>query len=353
MFIHRVLFFTVAYNAIFAFAQSAVSSSVSIATSTVPSISPTDVTNHTTVSILPRLQPLKHVKTKSLLEVAYYEDGPLDGEAVILIHGFPHDINVYIDVVPPLVKRGYRVIVPYLRGYGPTRFLKPDTHRSAEQAALGYDLVTLMDALKIKKAILGGYDWGTVVVNVVAALWPERCSGMVAANSYLIQDRNTAWVPANPEAESIRWYFYLFLTARGAAALAQDPKEMARLIWEKNSPGIPFTEAQLDRAAPAFNNPDYVDIVTHFYRNRLLYAPGDPAYATLAEKLDKQPRISVPSVTLDPLNAAPFPATNGSSTAKFFTGPRSHHTVENAGDILPQEAPQAFVDAVLEVAQMS
>ena len=316
-------------------------------------VSSSSVSSNATASILPRLQPISYANTSTLLNVGYFEDGPASGEVVILMHGNPYGIDVYIDMVPELVKKGYRVIVPYIRGFGETTFLHQDTPRSSEQAALGSDLVALMDALHIQKAILAGFDWGTVVVNVVAALWPERCSGMVAANSYLIQNRDTAWIPSSPEAEAAKWYYYLFLTPRGFNAIAQSPKEMARVLWEKNtSPPWNFTEAELDRASTAFDNPDYVDIVVNFYRNRLLYAPGDPVYAKLAEALDKQPKISVPSVTLDPTDAVIFPATNGSSTAQYFTGPRVHHIIPNCGENIPQQAPQAFVDAIVEVSTL-
>lgn len=290
------------------------------------------------------------MKTSTQLNVGYFDGGPADGQVVILMHGNPYGIDVFIDMVPLLEKKGYRVIVPYIRGFGETTFLHKNTPRSSEQAALGSDLLALMDALHIDKSILAGFDWGTVVVNVVAALWPERVSGMVAANSYLIQNRDTAWIPSTPKAEAAKWYYYLFLTPRGFNAIAQSPREMARALWEKNTyPVWDFSEAELDRAAIAFNNPDYVDIVVNFYRNRLLYAPGDPAYAKLAEALDKQPPITVPSVTLDPTNAVIFPAQNSSSTAKFFTGPRAHHIIHNCGENIPQQAPKAFVDAIVEV----
>lgn len=316
-------------------------------------ISSSPIVSNATPSGLPRLQPVQHVQTDTLLNVGYYEGGPSDGEVVILVHGNPYGIDVYVDVVPGLIEKGYRVIVPYIRGFGETTFLHPDTYRSSEQAALGSDLLSLMDALHIKKAILAGFDWGTVVVNVVAALWPERVSGMVAANSYLIENRDTAWVPSSPESESTKWYYYLFLTPVGYSSIALSPKEMARVLWEKNTyPAWNFTEADLDRAAIAFDNPDYVDVVVNFYRIRLLYAPGDPRYTTLAEALDKQPPISVPSVTLDPTDSVIFPPTNGSSTAQFFTGPRVHHIIPNCGENIPQQAPQAFIDAIVEVATL-
>lgn len=302
---------------------------------------------------LPTLSPTHHVKT-STLSIAYYDSAPQNKTApvVILVHGFPYSIDSYVYTAPKLAVHGYRVIAPYLRGYGPTTFLSPTTLRSAEQAALGRDIIDLMDAIGIDKAIFAGYDWGTVAVNVAAALWPDRCSGMVAANSYLIQNRQTAWAIAPPASLATRWYFYVFLTPQGYSALTNDTRGWAETLWSRNSPKWKYTQAQLDAAVPAFRNPDYVDIATNFYRNRLLYASGDPTYATLANQLDKQPVIKVPSVTLDPDQAIVFPVTNGSNTAKYFAGPRVHHIVKGCGENIPLEQPQVFVDAVLELAQL-
>jgi len=299
----------------------------------------------------PRLEPLKYVNT-TRLSVAYYEDGPSDGRVVLLLHGWPYDIHSYVEVAPALVKQGFRVIVPYLRGNGPTTFLKRDTFRSGQQAALGSDIIELMDALKIPKAIFAGYDWGGRGANVAAALWPDRCTGLVSVNSYLIQDLSKAWTPLDPKIEAGFWYFYYFLTPRGEAALAQNPKEIARVVWNKNSPLWNYTEADLDRAAETFINPDYVSIVRHVYQHRLLYAPGDPSYAALEEQLLKQPKISAPAVTLDGLADGNFPPTNGSSSAASFSGPRVHHQVANAGHNLPQEQPSAFIQAVIEVSRL-
>lgn len=269
------------------------------------------------------------------------------------MHGFPYDINSFAEVAPRLVEHCYRVIVPYLRGYGDTRFLNQSTPRSAEQAALGYDLLTLMDALGIAHAILAGFDWGAIPVNVVAALWPERCDGMVAVGSYLIQDRSTAWVPLDPDSEAARWYFYLFLTPRGYAALEKQLGAYTRAIWAKNSPRWEFSDAELNRTLRALQNPDFINITVDFYRNRLLFAPGDPAYAQLADALDKQPSISVPSVTLDTEFSTTFPAMNGTTTAKYFTGTRVHHIVQGAGENIPKQSPSAFVNAILEVDSLS
>lgn len=305
-----------------------------------------DADNSSSVS---HLSPLKFANTSTSLNIAYYEAGPPNGSAVVLVHGFPYSIDAFASVVPLLTKKEYRVIVPYLRGYGETSFIHPNTPRSAEQAALGSDIIALMDAIHIEKAIFAGYDWGTVAVNVAAAVWPERCNGHVAANSYLIQNRSTAWVPLDPDSEALRWYYYVFLTARGAAGLASDPKGWARSLWQMNSIGWEFSEDYLDLTAIAFQNPDYVDIVLNFYRNRLLYAPGDPGYTDLASRLDAQPAISVRSVTFDPENSVVFPPTNGSSTAKYFTGPRCHYILSNVAENVPYQAPETFASAVFAV----
>lgn len=299
------------------------------------------------------LTPIRYANT-STLSIAYYDSAPRDSAApvAILVHGFPYSIDTYVDVVPKLSAKGYRLIVPYLRGYGTTSFLSPSTPRSAEQAALGKDIIDLMDALGIDRAIFAGYDWGSVAVNVAAALWPDRCTGMVAANSYLIQNRATAWATAPSASLATRWYFYVFLTPQGYSALASDPRAWAETLWSRNSPQWNWTQAQLDAAVPAFRNPDYVDIATNFYRNRLLYAPGDPAYAELAGELDLLPVIRVPSVTLDPDQAPVFPAANGSSTAQHFSGPRVHHIVQGCGENIPLQSPQVFAEAVLEVAAL-
>ncbi|KAH6871493.1 Alpha/Beta hydrolase protein [Thelonectria olida] len=299
-----------------------------------------------------RLEPIQYVNT-TRLQVAYYENGPVDGTVVLLLHGWPYDIHSYAAVTPALVRKGYRVIVPYLRGNGPTTFLRTDTFRSGEQAALGYDIVELLDALNIPKAIFAGYDWGGRGACVAAALWPERCDGLVSVNSYLIQDLSKAWVPLDAPIEAGFWYFYYFLTPRGESALAEHPKDIAKVVWNKNSPEWNYTEAELDRAAETFVNPDYVSVVTHVYRHRLLYASGDPDYADIERRLLEQPRIKVPTVTLDGLADGNFPPTNGSPSAAYFTGKRVHHQVPGAGHNLPQEKPEAFVSAVLEVASFT
>ena len=300
---------------------------------------------------LPRLEPLRYVRTDAL-EVAYFEAGPSDGEVALLLHGFPYDIHSYVDVIPRLVEAGHRVIAPYLRGHGPTRFLDSAAPRSGQQAAIGTDVIALLDALDIPRAIFAGYDWGGRAACVAAALWPERCAGIVSVNSYLIQDVSLAMTPIRPDLEAGLWYFYYFLTERGRAGLTANRREIARVIWTRNSPNWYFDDATLERAAVAFDNPDYVDVVLHSYRHRLGFAPSYPPYDQIEQQLTAQPAITVPAVTLDGLADGNFPATDGSASARHFTRPRVHHQVPNAGHNLPQEAPEAFASAVLELAHL-
>ncbi|MGW0515922.1 alpha/beta fold hydrolase [Crossiella sp. NPDC003009] len=297
------------------------------------------------------LGPIRHVRT-DLLEIAYHEAGPAGGPVVLLGYGWPYSPLAYAEVVPALVRRGYRVLIPYLRGQGGTRFLSASTLRSGQQAALGADWIAFMDALKIPKAIFGGYDWGGRGLCVAAALWPARCLGLVSVNNYLVQNLALAKQPLMPSIESAQWYFYYFLTERGRAGLTTNTKELTRVVWTRNSPTWRFTEHDLDQAVTLFTNPDYVDIVLHVYRHRLLTEPGDPRYDGLEARLLKQPRITVPTVTLDGLDDGNYPATDGSSTAQFFAGPRVHHQVAGAGHNLPQEQPKAFTRAVLEVTRL-
>lgn len=301
--------------------------------------------------MLPRLDPVRFVRT-DVLGIAYYEAGPSEGETVLLLHGFPYDIHTYADVIPQLVAAGRRVIVPYLRGHGPTHFLDGATPRSGQQAALGADVIALMEALVIPHAILAGHDWGGRAACIVAALWPERCSGLVSVNGYLIQDIAAAVTPIRPDLEAGLWYFYYFLTERGRAGLTANRRDIARVIWTRNSPEWRFDEATLDRAAAAFANPDYVEVVLHSYRHRLGLAPGDPRYDHIEAQLAARPSIPVPAVTLDGLADGNFPATDGSASVPHFTGPRVHHQVPHAGHNLPQEAPDAFVAAILELATL-
>ena len=295
-----------------------------------------------------RLEPLRNVDA-GVLNIAYYEAGPAEGPAVMLMHGFPYDIHSYVDVAPQLAAQGCRVIVPYLRGYGPTRFLDPATPRSGEQAAVGADMMALMDALGIKRAVFAGYDWGGRAACVGAALWPERCIGLVCVNSYLIQDIARAMVPVRPEREVAYWYQYYFQIERGRAGLAANRRGIAKILWEQWSPNWPFDEACLERTVIAHDNPDYVDVVIHSYRHRYGLAEGDPRYADIQRRLAALPPIAVPAVTLDGDGDGVSPATDGQSTAAKFTARRVHRVVPRAGHNLPQESPEAFAAAVLEL----
>jgi pimeloyl-ACP methyl ester carboxylesterase len=297
---------------------------------------------------LPGLGPVHHVRT-DLLSIAHHVAGPADGTPVILLHGWPFSpVGSYAEVVPALVRRGYRCYVPYLRGHGQTRFLRADTFRSGQQAALGVDLVGFMDALGIRKALFAGYDWGGRAANVAAALWPERCLGLVSVNNYLVQNLAVAEEPLVPSLENGYWYFFYFCTERGRKGLAENPKELARVVWHRNSPQWRFSESELDQAAAQWTNPDYTDIVIHSYRHRLAAAPGDPRYDAVERQLLAQPPIPVPTVTLDGAQDGVIPPTDGSSTAAHFTGRRVHHVVDDAGHDLPQERPDAFAAAVIE-----
>ena len=245
-----------------------------------------------------KLEPLRHVDA-GVLDIAYYEAGPADGPVAVLSHGFPYDIHSYVDVAPIVAAQGCRVIVPYLRGYGPTRFLDASTPRSGEQAAIGADLMALMDALSIPRAVFAGYDWGGRAACVGAALWPERCIGLVSVNSYLIQDIANALKPAKAEREATLWYQWYFQIERGRAGLAADRRGITRILWQQWSPNWKFDEACLERTSIAHDNPDYVDIVIHSYRHRYGLVDGDPRYADIQRKLAALPPITVPAITLD------------------------------------------------------
>ncbi len=297
---------------------------------------------------LRRMEPLKHVDA-GVLDIAYYEQGPADGPVAILLHGFPYDIHSYADVASQLAAQGCRVIVPYLRGFGATRFRDPATPRSGEQAAIGADVVALMDALNIRRAVLGGHNWGGRAACVAAALWPERFRGMVTVNSYLIQDLARAAVPISPKYEVALWYEYYFQLERGRAGLAAHRREIARLLWKQWSPAWNFDDATFDRSAAAHDNPDYVDVVIHSYRHRFGAAAGDPRYAELQRRLASLPPISVPSITLDGDKDGVLPASDGRASASKFTGRRVHRVVRGAGHNVPQEAPKAFAAAVMEL----
>ena len=294
------------------------------------------------------LAPLRMIRA-GVLEVAVHETGPADGSPVFLMHGFPYDIHAYAEVAPMLAEAGCRVIVPYLRGFGPTRFLSADTPRSGEQAALGADLLALMDAMKVQRAVLAGYDWGGRAACVIAALWPERCSGLVSLNSYNIHDVARAMEPDLPVNERSYWYQYYFQIERGRNGLAAHRRELCRLLWELWSPSWKFDDAAFERSAPAFDNPDFVDVVIHSYRCRYGLAVCDPAYADIEARLARLPAISVPSITFDGADDGVRPPAKAEAAAKRFSGPRSHRIVPGAGHNLPQEKPRLFADAVLEL----
>ena len=295
-----------------------------------------------------RLQPLRPVGA-GVLDVAYFEEGPANGPVAILLHGFPYDIHSFVDVAPRLAARGCRVVVPYLRGYGPTRFRDKATPRSGEQAAMGADLLALMDALGIRRAVFAGYDWGGRAACVAAALWPQRCAGLVSVNGYNIQDIARAMVPMRPEREVAFWYQYYFQIERGRAGLAANRREIAKILWRQWSPNWHFDDACFERTAIAFDNPDYVDVVIHSYRHRYGLAAGDPQYAELQRQLAELPVISVPTITLDGDADGVTPATDGSASAAKFSNRRAHRVIPRAGHNLPQEAPEAFADAVMEL----
>jgi pimeloyl-ACP methyl ester carboxylesterase len=294
------------------------------------------------------MAPLHHI-TAGVLDVAWHECGPADGPPVFLMHGFPYDIHSYVDVAPRLAQQGCRVIVPYLRGYGPTRFLAASTPRSGEQAALGADLLAFMDALKVPRAVLAGYDWGGRAACVVAALWPGRCAGLVSLNSYNIQDIARSMGPDTPENERSLWYQYYFHCERGRNGLAKDRRALTKLLWRLWSPTWNFDDATFERSAAAFDNADFVDVVIHSYRHRYGLVPGDPAYAEIERRLAAQPAISVPTITFDGIDDGVRPPAAAEAHAHRFTGPRSHRLVAGAGHNLPQEKPQEYVDAVMEL----
>ena len=283
-----------------------------------------------------------------VLNVGYAEAGPAYGPVVILLHGWPYDIHSYVDVAPLLASAGYRVIAPYLRGYGTTRFLSSDTMRNGQQSAVAVDIIALMDALKIEKATIAGYDWGARTANIIAALWPQRCKAMVSVSGYLIGSRDANRMPLPPKAELDWWYQYYFVTERGRAGYDKYRHDFAKLIWQIASPKWNFDDATFDRSAAAFNNPDHVSIVIHNYRWRLGLEEGEPKYDDLEKRLAEGPVIAVPTVTLEgDANGAPH--ADSSSYARKFSGKYAHRLINGGvGHNLPQEAPQAFVDAVVE-----
>ncbi len=305
---------------------------------------------------LPRIRPgtntsfgaLKQINA-GLLNVGYAEMGPENGQPVLLLHGWPYDIHSYADVAPLLAWAGYRVIVPHLRGHGTTRFLYGTTFRNGQQAVVALDIIALMDALEIQKAILAGYDWGARTANIIAALWPERCKAMVSVNGYLINNLERNKTPLPPAVEHGWWYQYYFATDRGRAGLTTYLHDFTKLVWKVKSPKWDFDDATFDRSEASFVNPDYVNIVIHNYRWRLSLAAGEAQYDSLERRLAQTPVIPVPTITLDGDSDGVVAATDGSAQAKLFTGRRTHRIVKGAGHNLPQEAPQAFAEAVLEV----
>ena len=284
-----------------------------------------------------------------VLNVGYAEAGSASGAPVILLHGWPYDIHSFVDVAPLLAAKGYRVIVPFLRGYGSTRFLSSETFRNGQPAALASDIVAMMDALKIEKAVLAGFDWGARTANIVAALWPERCKAMVSVSGYLIGSQAAGRVPLPPQAELQWWYQFYFATDRGRAGYEKYRRDFAKLIWQLASPKWNFDTATFDRSADSFENPDHVQIVIHNYRWRLGLADGEPQYDGLERKLAAGPVITVPTITLEgDANGAPH--SEPSAYAKKFSGKYSHRTLKGGiGHNLPQEAPKAFADAIVEV----
>jgi pimeloyl-ACP methyl ester carboxylesterase len=305
---------------------------------------------------LPAIKPGTNTSFASLkqidagaLNIGYAEAGPADGPAAILLHGWPYDIHSYVDVVPLLASAGYRVIVPYLRGYGTTRFLSSDTSRNGQQSMLAVDIVALMDALKINTATIAGYDWGARTADIIAALWPERCKALVSVSGYLIGSREANMMPLPPKAELEWWYQYYFATERGRAGYEKYRYDFAKLIWKTASPKWDFDDATFARSAASFDNPDHVAIVIHNYRWRLGLAEGEAKYDELEKRLAESPVITVPTITLEgDANGAPHP--DASSYAKKFSGKYAHRIITGGvGHNLPQEAPQAFAQAVVDV----
>jgi pimeloyl-ACP methyl ester carboxylesterase len=284
-----------------------------------------------------------------VLSVGYAEAGPADAAAVILLHGWPYDIHSYVDVAPLLASAGYRVLVPYVRGYGSTRFLSSATFRNGQPSVLAVDTIAFMDALKIKTATLAGFDWGARTANIVAALWPERCKALVSVSGYLIGSQEAGKVPLPPKAELQWWYQYYFATERGRAGYDKYRHDFAKLIWQIASPKWNFDDATFDRSAASFDNPDHVAIAIHNYRWRLALAEGESKYDDLEKRLAGFPIITVPTITLEgDANGAPH--LDAGAYAKKFSGKYSHRIIEGGiGHNLPQEAPQAFAQAVVDV----
>jgi pimeloyl-ACP methyl ester carboxylesterase len=291
---------------------------------------------------------IKHARTKTL-DIAYEESGPQNGIPVLLLHGFPYDPRCYDDMVPSLVAAGCRTIVPYLRGYGATRFLSADTPRSGQQAAMGNDTIELMDALGLSRAAMVGFDWGGRAACVAAALWPERVQSLVLANGYSIQDIAGSAAPAPPQQENRLWYQYYFHTERGRAGLQANRYELCKLLWHLWSPNWKFDEATYAKSAASFDNPDFVAIVIHSYRHRFGYAPGDPALEPIEKRLAARPPIAAPTIVLHGEGDGVGPPTASDPQARFFTGPYQRRLIPVIGHDVPQEAPKETAAAVLEL----
>lgn len=292
---------------------------------------------------------LKQIKA-GVLDIGYAEAGPADGPVVLLVHGWPYDIHSYVDVAPILADAGYRVLIPYLRGYGTTRFLSDKTPRNGQQAALAADMIAFLDALGIEKAILGGYDWGARTVNIMAALWPDRCQAMVSVSGYLIGSQAANSKPLPPAAELSWWYQFYFATERGRLGYGANTHEFAKLIWRTASPTWTFDDATFNRSAAALDNADHVDITIHNYRWRLGLADGEAAYDAFEKQLAMGPVITIPTITMEGgSNGAPHP--QPSAYARKFSGRYEHRDVAGIGHNLPQEAPEAFAQAVIDVAK--
>lgn len=282
-----------------------------------------------------------------VLKVAYFDNGSSDATPVFLLHGFPYDVHSYDAVIPVLVSNGYRVITPYLRGYGPTQFLNADTPRSGQQAVLAHDLLTFMDSLEISKAVLAGYDWGGRAACILAALWPDRVQALVSVGGYNIQNIPGSVEPQIPENEYRYWYQYYFHSERGRIGLSKNRRELCKLLWQLWSPTWNFTEEDFNQSAVSFDNPDFVDVVIHSYRHRFGLVSGDPSVAETEQRLTILPKISVPSITLDGHDDGVAPLGGSADHHHFFTGEYEHRVIRGVGHNLPQEAPKEFAAAVL------
>jgi pimeloyl-ACP methyl ester carboxylesterase len=305
------------------------------------------MTSNTAASVAAAHQRIR----TATLDIAYEESGSAGGTPVLLMHGWPYDPRCYDDVVPPLIAAGCRVIVPYLRGFGATRFLSADTPRSGQQAALGNDLRELLDALAIERAVLAGYDWGGRAACVVAALWPERVRGLVTGNGYNIQNIAASVKPVAPEQEHRFWYQYYFHTERGRAGLEQNRRALCRYIWQIWSPDWAFDDATYEKSAASFDNTDFVAVTIQSYRHRFGYAAGDPALEPIEQRLATQPAIAVPTIVLHGASSGIQPPAGSQPHARLFTGPYQRRVLPKIGHNLPQEAPHVVADAVLELAR--